>query len=87
MTEAFSKYAKIAAASEIDTIVERSLPGLPFEPYNMPIQGLPERGDSLKYELLIDDPQWNAIQQMQNITIEFNEALEDVAIELVVLKS
>jgi len=87
MATAFSRYAKIAAASEIDTIVERSLPGLPFRPYDMPIQGLPEREDSVKYELLIDDPQWNAIQQMQNITIEFDDALEDVAIELVVVKS
>ena len=87
MTKAFTQYAKIAAASEIDVIVERSLPGLPFEPYNMPIQGLPERAESARYELLIDDRQWNAIQQQQNITIEFDDALEDIGIELVVLKN
>ncbi len=83
----FTEYAKIATASEIDTIVERSLPGLRFEPYDMPIQGLPERGESVTYELLTDDKQWAHIQQMQNMTIEFDEARDDVVIELIVLKN
>jgi len=84
---AFMEFAKIAAASEIETIVQRSLLGLPFELYNIPIQGLPQRDDSSYYELLIDNPEWGHIQQMQNITIEFDESSDDVSIELVVLKN
>ena len=87
MTKAFSKFAKIAASSEIDTIVERSLLGLGLEPYAMAIQGLPQREESVTFELQIDDDRWNAIQQTQNITIEFDEALDDVSMELVVLKN
>ena len=87
MTKAFSEFAKIAASSEIDTIVERSLLGLKFEPYPMTIQGLPQRAESVTFELQTDDDRWNAIQQTQNITIEFDEALDDVSIELVVLKN
>ena len=87
MRKTFSEFAKIAASSEIDTVVQRSLMGLRFEPYEMPIQGLPKREESMVYELLTDDDQWSHIQQLQNITIEFDETLDDVSIELVVLKS
>jgi len=87
LNSAFIEFAKIAASSEIETIVQRSLLGLPFEFYNMPIQGLPQREDSSYYELLIDNKEWGHIQQMQNIVIEFDEASDDVSIELVVLKN
>jgi len=87
LKSAFSEFAKIAASSEIETIVERSLLGLPFEFYDMPIQGLPQKDESSYYELITDDEQWGHIQQMQNITIEFDEALDDTSMELVVLKN
>ena len=87
MATSFLEFAKVAASSEIDTIVERSLLGLKFEPYAMAIQGLPQRAESITFELRTDDDRWNAIQQTQNITIEFDEALDDVSIELVVLKN
>ena len=87
LNSAFMEYAKVAASSEIETIVQRSLLGLPFELYNMPIQGFPQREDSSCYELLIDNPEWGHIQQMQNITVEFDEAPDDASMELVVLKS
>jgi len=83
----FVEFAKIAASSEIETIVERSLVGLPFEPYEMPIQGMPQSDENSYYELLTNDVQWEHIQQMQNITIVFDEALEDVSIELVIVKN
>lgn len=87
LQDAFVEFAKIASSSEIDTIVERSLRGLEFRPYDMPIQGLPQREDSNYYELMTDDTHWRNIQQMQNITIEFDEATDDMSIELVVVKS
>jgi len=83
----FVEFAKIAAYSEIETIVERSLLGLPFEPYDMPLQGMPQGEENSYFELVTKDIQWEHIQQMQNITIVFDEALEDVSIELVVLKN
>jgi len=83
----FVEFAKIAASSEIETIVERSLVGLPFEPYEMPIQGMPQSEENSYYELLTNDVQWEHIQQMQNITIVFNEVQEDVSIELVIVKN
>jgi len=87
LEKSFLEFAKIAASSEIATIVQRSLLGLPFELYDMPIQGLPQREDSMTYELLSDDVQWGHIQQKQNMIIEFDEALDDVSIELIVLKN
>jgi len=87
LKKSFLEFAKIAASSEIDIIVQRSLQGLSFELYDMPIQGLPQRENSTAYELLINNEQWGYIQQKQNMTIEFDEALDDVSIELIVLKS
>ena len=84
--EDFIDFAKIATASELDNIVQRSLLGLPFEVYNMPIQGLPQRENSVYYELLTEDAHWASIQQTQNISIEFDDAENDISIELVVLK-
>ncbi len=86
LQEAFMNFAKISTATQLDTIVHRSLLGLPFESYNMPIQGLPQRENSSYFELSIDDSHWVAIQQAQNISIEFDDALDDVSIELIVLK-
>ncbi len=83
----FVEFAKIASSSEIETIIERSLLGLPFELYEMPIQGLPQRDDSVYYELFTDDVQWSHIQQIQNITVEFDETLDDVSMELIVVKN
>lgn len=82
----FENFAKIATATQLDTIVQRSLLGLPFEKYNMPIQGLPQRENSAYFELFTDDSHWVAVQQAQNISIEFDDALDDVSIELIVLK-
>jgi len=87
LQKSFLEFAKIASSSEIDTIVRRSLLGLPFELYEMPIQGLPQREDSYYYELLTNNKRWEHIQQTQNITIEFDEATDDVSIELIVLKN
>jgi len=87
LEKSFLEFAKIAASSEIETIVQRSLLGLPFKLYDMPIQGLPQREDSTTYELYSDDTQWGHIQQTQNMTIEFDETLDDVSIELIVLKN
>jgi len=86
LQQSFTEFAKVASSLEIDTIVHRSLLGLPFELYDMSIQGLPQRDNSCYFELQIDDSHWVGIQQAQNISIEFDDALDDVSIELVVLK-
>lgn len=86
LQKSFTDFAKISTALELETIVHRSLLGLPFELYDMPIQGLPQREDSSYFELLTDDAHWASIQQAQNISVEFDDALDDVSIELVVLK-
>ena len=86
LQDSFTKFAKIATDMQIETIVERSLLGLPFEVYDMPIQGLPQRDNSRYFELITDDTHWGQIQQSQNIAIEFDDALDDVSVELIVLK-
>lgn len=86
LQDGFANFAKIAAQTELNIIVQRSLLGLPFELYDMPIQGLPQRKDSCYFELTTDESHWVGIQQSQNISIEFDDALDDVSIELVVLK-
>jgi type VI secretion system protein ImpJ len=86
LQDSFTNFAKIAASTEIETIVERSLLGLPYEIYDMPIQGLPQREDSRYFQLTTDNKHWINIQQSQNIVVEFDDAVDDVSIELVVLK-
>lgn len=87
LEDSFKNFAKIASASEIETIVDRSLSGLAFERYNRAIQGLPQRSSSHFYELETDEQQshWINIQQTLNMTIEFEDALDDTSIELIVL--
>jgi type VI secretion system protein ImpJ len=82
----FLEYAKIASSSQIGTITQRSLPGLPFDKYDMPIQGLPQNAQNSFFELYTDDVQWTHIQESQNITIEFEDAQEESSIELIILK-
>ena len=86
LKENFLNFAKVATDTELETIVSRSLIGLPFSAYDLPIQGFPERSNSAYFELHTDDTYWTGIQQAQNISIEFDDALDDVSIELVVLK-
>ncbi len=82
----FINFSKIASDKDIDMIVQRSLLGLPFETYDMPIQGFPQRENSFYFELQTDDSHWVSIQQTQNISIDFEESNDDISIELVVLK-
>ncbi|MBL0709006.1 MAG: type VI secretion system baseplate subunit TssK [Sulfurimonas sp.] len=86
LQSSFSEFAKISSSLEIEMIVDRSLKGLPFELHHEPIQGLPQRENSCYFELKTDDSHWSGIQQAQNISIEFDDAVEDLYIELVVLK-
>ena len=82
----FLEYGKLAASSQIETIVQRSLPGLPFDKYDMPIQGMPQNSQVSIFELFTDDVQWTHIQETQNITIEFEDAQDELSIELIILK-
>ena len=82
----FSHFAKISSRGKIDTIVQRSLPGLLCERYDLPLQGFPQEEGNYYFKINTDDKNWIDIQQSQTIVIAWEDAPTDTLIELVVLK-
>lgn len=78
--------AKLSSRENVDILVERSLPGVgmihvPFAP-----PGLPRRANTYYVRLEKGGEQWSSLMRSHDVALLWEEAPEDVGIELVVLR-
>ncbi|MFT5220423.1 MAG: type VI secretion system protein ImpJ [Planctomycetota bacterium] len=78
--------AKLSSRDTVETLVERSLPGVGMIYLSAPPPGLPRRPNSYYLRLDIHDDQWTSIARQQNVALLWEEAPEDTRIELVVVR-
>ncbi len=70
----------------VETLVERSLPGVGMIYLPAVPPGLPRRPNSYYLRLDIHDDQWSSVERQENVALLWDEAPEDVKIELVVVR-
>ena len=85
-SQSFFTSAKLAANNTIEVLIERSLPGIGLiHSPNIP-SGLPKKDNANYVRIDTHDDEWLAIQRQQNISLYWDEAPQDLKIELVILK-
>jgi type VI secretion system protein ImpJ len=78
--------AKLSSRDMVETLVERSLPGVGIIYLSTVPPGLPRRPNSYYMRLDIHDDQWSSVVRQENVALLWAEAPEDTSIELVVVR-
>jgi len=78
--------AKLSSRDTVETLIERSLPGVGMIYMPAPPPGLPRRPNSYYLRLDIHDDQWSSVVRQQNVSLLWEEAPEDTKVELVIVR-
>ena len=85
-SQSFFTSAKLAAKNTIDVLVERALPGIGLIHVPTAPAGLPKKAFANYVRIDIHDDEWLSVQRQQSLVLHWDEAPEDLHIELVILK-
>lgn len=77
---------KLAAREVVETLAERSLPGVGLIHVANPPADMPRRPDAHYARLDIHDEQWPTVEKHRDIALLWDEAPEDVKVELVIVR-
>jgi type VI secretion system protein ImpJ len=78
--------AKLGARNTVESLVERSLPGIAFRYTQVPPPGLPRRSNTHYMRIDTRDSQWPDVERSREIGFVWKDAPEDLRMELVVLR-
>ena len=78
--------AKLSSRDVVETLAERSLPGVGMIYLPAAPPGLPRRPNAYYLRLDIHDDEWASVQRQEDIALLWDEAPEDVRVELVVVR-
>ena len=78
--------AKLSSRDMVETLAERSLPGVGMIYLPAAPPGLPRRPNAYYLRLDIHDDEWSSVQRQENIALLWDEAPEDIKVELVVVR-
>ena len=78
--------AKLSSRDMVETLVDRSLPGVGMIYLPAPPPGLPRRPNSYYLRLDTHDDQWSSVTRQENVALLWEEAPEDTRVELVVVR-
>lgn len=78
--------AKLGARNTVESLVERSLPGIAFRYVPVPPPGLPRRANTHYMRIDTRDSQWPDVERSRELGFSWKDAPEDLRMELVVLR-
>jgi len=78
--------AKLASRETVEVLAERSLPGVGLINVPIPPTELPRRPNTTYIRLDIHDDQWATVERHRDVALLWDEAPEDVTIELVIVR-
>jgi type VI secretion system protein ImpJ len=78
--------AKLGARNTVESLVERSLPGIAFRYTQVPPPGLPRRSNTHYMRIDTRDSQWPDVERSRELGFVWKDAPEDLRMELVVLR-
>ena len=85
-SQSFLTTGKLADSSTVEILAERSLPGIGLYHMPSPPPGLPKKAFANYARIDIYDDKWQQIQSKQNLALMWDEAPEDLKVELVILR-
>lgn len=84
--QSFLTTAKLADDKTVEILAERSLPGVGLYHMPSPPAGLPKKAFANYARIDIHDDKWQQIQLRQNLALLWDEAPDDLKVELVILR-
>lgn len=85
-SQSFLTTGKLADSSTVEVLAERSLPGIGLFHMPSPPAGLPKKAFANYARIDIHDEKWLQIQSKQNLALMWDEAPDDLKVELVILR-
>lgn len=86
LLDSFLQYAKLGAAHEVDTYLQRALPGLPATYMKVRPEALPQRPNANYFRLERHDSRWDAVEGERSLALLWDDAPEDLKLELVLVR-
>ncbi len=77
--------AKLSSREHLPILIARALPGVGLEHLPLPPQELPRRAHSVYFALNHHSDQWNLVQTGNNIALYWDNAPDDLEVELMVV--
>lgn len=77
--------AKLSAREHLPILIARALPGIGLEHLPVPPQELPRRAHSVYFSVNHHGDQWSLVQKNNNIALYWDNAPEDLEVELMVV--
>jgi type VI secretion system protein ImpJ len=80
-----TEVAKASSRENLPILIARALPGLGIEHLQVPPQELPRRSNSIYFSLQHHGDQWSQVLDARNIALYWDDAPEDLNIELMIV--
>ena len=85
VVQTIEEYAKFSSADKVQTLIDRSLPGVPLTYSDRPLKVLPKSPGRYYFKIDSDHKQWREIREQKNIAVYWMEAPEDAVVEIFIL--
>jgi type VI secretion system protein ImpJ len=85
VVQSIASVAKLSSREHLPILIARALPGIRLEHLPVPPQELPRRAHSIYCAVDYHGDQWSAVQKGQNIALYWDNAPEDLEVELMVV--
>lgn len=83
--ESLETVAKLGARESLPILIARALPGAKLQHLTLPPQELPRRAKSIYFQIDHHSDQWGPIEKGHNIALYWDDAPEDIKVELMVV--
>lgn len=84
--ESFMDFAKLGASAEIDVYNQRAIPGISFRHFQDQPGGLERRPRVTYFTLDRDSDKWQAVAAQGQISLIWDEAPDDLVVEMVIVR-
>lgn len=84
--ESFEGFAKLGSSVEIDIYNQRAIPGIPFQAFPDQPSGLERRPKVSYFTLNRDSDKWSVVENQGQITLLWDDAPEDLVVEMVIVR-
>ena len=84
--ESFEGFAKLGSSSEIDIYNQRAIPGIPLSAFPDQPSGLERRPKVSYFTLNRDSDKWKVVENQGQVTLLWDDAPADLAVEMVIVR-
>ncbi|MFH1146602.1 MAG: type VI secretion system baseplate subunit TssK, partial [Pseudomonadota bacterium] len=85
--QSLATVAKLSSREHLPILIARSLPGIGLEYLPLPPQELPRRAFCIYFKIDHHNDQWGNVKKNTNVTLYWDNAPEDLEVELMVVAS